>query len=227
MITGTAHLGDGYVTRFQQTTWGDARNAASGTNMSANQVGHAHGAAAYRIPARTGGFIFSIYRSFFNFDTSQITKPVESATIKIHGFSENSGDIILAKATPDIAILGLADFNAIDGWDYSLTTGAGHGTNVNNITIYSVKDHNLAAEGVQSYWSDTSYNNIVLSTAALSDIHLRDNLYVCLLNYTYDVLDIVPTDETGKNGFYYADSAGGKPILECHLHNAVFMGTNF
>ena len=90
---------DGYVAKFNQSTWAAARDATSGsTQVSVQYSGSA--IRASEGAGRGGGTIYSVYRSFFCFDTSGITTPVAEANLMLRGYYSNNG-------TP-IAVQGLA-----------------------------------------------------------------------------------------------------------------------
>ena len=90
MATVYTDAGDGYVLRTNQSSWSDARANTAGTGSGDSITGHANAVSAYRSAARGGGYNFSIYRSFFFFDTSGISADVDSATFKVYG-SVNTG----------------------------------------------------------------------------------------------------------------------------------------
>ena len=62
-----------------------------------------------------------------------------------------------------------------------------------------------------------------------------DTVYICLINFDYDLKDIAPTGyATHKNGLYYINNTGTSkdPYIDYELaatatDNAVFFGTNF
>ena len=225
MATIYAHTNDGYVVRFNQSSWSDARANTAGTNANSTATIAAFGVSAYRSAARGGGYAFHIYRSFFFFDTSGISTDVDSATLKIFGASQAGGDLIAVKSNSDIETLGTADFGSIVGWN-TTTDGSGGGDNESNVTKYSSE---------VSTWSTTGYNDITLNAQALADMRDDDKVYICLLNFDYDLKDIAPTAYTShRNGVYYTDYTGTSrdPYIDYTLaptttDNAVFFGTNF
>ena len=226
MATIYAHTNDGYVIRTNQTSWYNARANTTGTGSSSTTTGHSLAVSAYRVSARGGGYAFNIYRSFFFFDTSGISADVDSATFKVRGFSQAGGDLIAVKSNSDIETLGTADFGSIVGWN-TTTDGSGGGDNESNVTKYSAEI---------PIWSASSYNNITLNAQALADMRDDDTVYICLLNYDYDLLDIAPTGYTShRNGLYYTNYTGTSrdPYIDYDLaevaatDNAIFFGTNF
>ena len=226
MATIYAHTNDGYVVRTNQSSWSNARATTTGTGYSDSTNSGAFGVSAYRASARGGGYAFNIYRSFFFFDTSGISADVDSATFKVRGFSQAGGDLIAVKSNSDIETLGTADFGSIVGWN-TTTDGEGGGDNEGNVIKYSDE---IPA------WSTSSYNNITLSPQALADMRDDDTVYICLLNYDYDLLDIAPTGYTShRNGLYYTNYTGTSrdPYIDYDLaavastDNAIFFGTNF
>ena len=227
MATIYAHTQDGYVTRFNQSSWSDARANSSGTGGSSIQPAHFAGISAYRALARGGGFAYSIYRSFMFFDTSGITSNVDSATLKIYGFNQSGGDLIALKSTSDILVLGTSDFEAIVGWDSSGTDGSGGGDMESSVTKYSNEI---------TTWSTTGYNNITLNAQALADMRDDNTVYIALVNFDYDLKDVEPTGYSShRNGLYYQNYTGTSRdpklvytlALPTTTDNAVFFGTNF
>jgi hypothetical protein len=226
MATIYANAGDGYVIRAAQSSWSNARATTAGTGSTDSSTGHAFAISASRLAARGGGYVFTIYRSFFFFDTSGISTDVDSATFKVRGFSQSGGDIIAVKSTSDIESLGTADFAAIVGWN-TTTDGSGGGDNESNVTKYSDEI---------STWTVSGYNDIALNAQALADMRDDNTLYICLLNFDYDLKDIAPTGYTShRNGVYYTDYSGTSrdPYLDYDLaavavtDNATFFGANF
>ena len=226
MATIYAHTNDGYVTRFAQSSWSNARANIAGTTYSSTTTNHSTGMTAERVAARGGGYTFNIFRSFFFFDTSGISTDVDSATLKVRGFSSISGDIIAVKSNSDIETLGTADFGSIVGWN-TTTDGSGGGDNESNVTKYSAEI---------STWSSSGYNDITLRSQALVDMRDDDAVFICLINYDYDLKDIAPTSHTShRNGLYYINYTGTSrdPYIDYELaavtttDNAVFFGCNF
>ena len=225
MATVYAHTNDGYVIRMNQSSWSNARANTAGTNVSSTSTLSSTAVQADRGAARGGGYVFNIRRSFFFFDTSGISADVDSATFKVRGGYNGGGDLVAVKATSDIGTLGTADFASIVGWN-TTTDGSGGGDNESNVTKYSAEI---------STWSTSGYNDIALNAQALADMRDDDTVYICLLNYDYDLLDIEPTGHTShRNGLYYTNYTGTSrdPYIDYDLavvaeDNAIFFGTNF
>ncbi len=224
MATIYAHTNDGFVARFNQSSWSNARANTAGTNVSSTGTNSTIGISAYRASARGGGYAFSIYRSFFFFDTSEISSNVSEATLKIRGSAFTTGDIIAVKSNSDIETLGTADFGSIVGWN-TTTDGSGGGDNESNVTKYSAEI---------STWDGTDYNDIALNAQALADMRDDDKVYIALVNFDYDLKDVAPTDTTGRNGLYYTNYTGTSrdPYIDYTLaptatDNSVFFGCNF
>tara|TARA_R100001443_G_scaffold77203_1_gene84437 strand:- start:7 stop:690 length:684 start_codon:yes stop_codon:yes gene_type:complete len=227
MATIYAHSGDGYVGRLNQSSWSNARANSSGTASSSTGSNFFQGIGGFAQSGRGGGSVYTIYRSFFYFDTSGISANVDSATLKIRGFSQSSGDVIAVKATSNIAGLGTADFEEIEGWDSSGTDGSGGGDMESSVTKYSNEI---------TSWSTSAYNDIALNSQALADMRDDNIIYIALINFDYDLKDVTPTDATGRNGLYYANYTGTSldPYIDYDLaavvttaDNAIFFGTNF
>ena len=227
MATIYANTQDGYVARLNQSTWSNARANSSGTTGSSTGVAFYQGISGIKASSRGGGSVYTIYRSFMAFDVSGISANVDSATLKIYGFNQSSGDLIAVKATSDIQILGTADFEAIEGWDSSGTDGSGGGDMESSVTKYSDEI---------TTWSTSGYNDIALNAQALADMRDDSYLYIALLNFDYDLKDVTPTNSTGRNGLYYANYTGTSrntyidydlAAVVTTADNAIFFGTNF
>ena len=225
MATIYAHTNDGYVARFSQSSWSNARANSSGTVASSVANTSTVGMSAYVQAGRGGASVFHLVRSFMYFDTSGISSNVDSATLKIRGVTYGTGDVIALKATSDIATLGTADFEAITGWDSSGTDGSGGGDMESSVTKYSNEI---------TTWSTSGYNDITLNAQALADMRDDSTVYIALLNFDYDLKDVEPTDMSGRNGLYYINYTGTSrdPYVDYTLatlttDNAIFFGTNF
>ena len=185
---------DGYIAVFNQSTWAAARDAAIGSNNDGLQ----YSSSAIRASGssgRGGGTIYTVYRSFFCFDTSGITGPVAEANFMLRGFSTTNG-------TP-IAVQGLAfggdggtalangDFDSIRGWSA--------GSSLDGLaTIYGT---------FSGTWSTSGYNSFSDSWALRRNMQDNDVVIVCVMNYDYDYLNVQPSG-TYYNGLYYAEYTG-------------------
>ena len=226
MATVYANTQDGYAARHNQSSWANARANSSGTAGSSAGTAHFAGISAYRSSARGGGVAYHIYRSFMYFDTSGISSNVDSATLKIRGYSQTSGDLIAVKATSNISTLGTSDFEEIDGWDSSGTDGSGGGDMESSVTKYSDE---------VTTWTASGYNDITLNAQAKADMRDNGAIYIALINFDYDLKDVAPTGfSDNRNGLYYVNYTGTSrdPYIDYELatvatDNSVFFGTNF
>ena len=223
MATIYAHTNDGYVRRTNQSSWSNARATTTGTYANSTGSFSGFGVAASKTTARGGGSTYNIYRSFFFFDTSGISTDVDSATFKVFGYSQTSGDLIAVKSNSDIETLGTADFGSIVGWN-TTTDGSGGGDNESNVTKYSAEI---------STWSNSGYNDITLNAQALADMRDDDKVYICLINFDHDLKDIEFTG-FNRNGLHYTNYTGTSrdPYIDYELaptatDNSIFFGTNF
>ena len=212
---------DGYVGKFH-ASWNSARSFTTGAAISHTATSSSFGIQSTAASGRGGGTTYTIYRSFFIFDTSGINQLVESATLSLRGYSASSGDVILVAATSDISTLTTADYDSILDWDDSGTDGSGGGSGEPHLSKYS--------DGYVVTWTTSDYNNITLTPEAMQDMRDNDSLYVCAMNYNKDFLDIAPTT-THKLGLYYENYTGTsrdpKITYELSKSNAILMGTNF
>ena len=223
MATIYAHTNDGYVYKTD-SNWATARDATTGGSSSYSGTLSAYAIRSDRTSSRGGGTSYFVTRTFMYFDTSGISTDVQSATLKVYGLSQNSGDIIAVKATSDITNLSTSDFNSITGWSTGSADGSGGGDNESNVTKYSDE---IAT------WSTSGYNDITLTSTALANMRDDDTVYICLMNYDHDLKDIAPTG-TNRNGLYFANYTGTSrdPYIDYTLtptvsDNSVFFGTNF
>ena len=193
MATVYAHTNDGYVRASSTTSFAHCRDNSGASFWSVSGITvSTQGVATYKATAR-GAATWYIYRSFFYFDTSGITGTVDSATLKIYGRSYTTGDLIAVKSNSDITNLSGSDFDAIDGWNSSGVD------NESNVTKYSSEI---------STWS-SGYNDITLTSDALTDMENDNTLYVCLMNYDYDLKNVDPGTATDtRNGLYYINYTG-------------------
>ncbi len=218
---------DGYVGRTNQSNWSNARNSGVGTISSATATNSSQSVGAYVQLSRGGGTTINIQRSFFVFDTSGISGTVDSATLKIMGTNNTSGDLIALKATSAISSLSTADFNSIDGWVYNTTDGSGGGNQIPNVTAYSSE--------VSTWLAYPNYNEITLNAQARTDMENNDDLYIALVNYDYDLRDLDSGPASAKNGMYFENYTGTSrdPYIDYEVatvtvtHNATFFGSNF
>ena len=225
MATIYADASDGKVYK-SNSDWATARDATSGSSFSSTTSADAFGIRGERTSGRGGGYSYNIQRIFMKFDTSGISSNVDSATLKVYGYSNGGGDIITLKATSDISTLGTADFNAITGWLGGSADGSGAGDNDSNVTKYSSE---IAT------WSTSGYNDITLNSTALANMRDDSVVYICLMNYDHDLRDIAPTGYSAhRNGLYFADNSGTSkdPYIDYTLaavvsDNAILFGTSF
>ena len=222
MATIYAHTNDGYV-YAAGSNFALIRGAGTGNSTSSTGTASAYAIRSDVSTGRGGGSTYTVTRTFMYFDTSGISTDVQSATLKVYGYINGGGDIIAVKATSDISSLATSDFDAITGWD-STSDGSGGGDNESNVTKYSDE---IAT------WSTSGYNDITLTSTALANMRDDNTVYICLMNYDYDLKDIAPTG-TNRNGLYYVNYTGTSrdPYIDYTLaptttDNAVFFGTNF
>tara|TARA_B100001123_G_C15316132_1_gene1026174 strand:+ start:234 stop:902 length:669 start_codon:yes stop_codon:yes gene_type:complete len=131
------------------------------------------------------------YRVFMSFDTSGISVAPTSATLKVYGKANGTGDIILVKSTQ--ASTDILAYNDLEGW----TSGYDDG----DLTAYSSEI---------STWSTSGYNDITLNATALSDMASLSTLSIAILNHTYDYQDTAPPGDPliEQNGMYFTQETG-------------------
>lgn len=213
---------DGYVYKTTTTGFSDTREATAGS-LSDTTIGSAGAFASITQvkagPGRFNSTNYSIYRSFYRFDVSDLNN-VDRVKILIRGYSANSGRTIFVKSTQG-STLSTADFDAITGW-------VNDEDNENNVTTYS----DLISD---SSWSTTSTNVITLNDQALEDIRNNDFFQCALINYDYDLKDSDPggTSYDYATGGYYSKKSDGsnssyRPYLSyTELPTDMFLGFSF
>ena len=100
-----------------------------------------------------------------------------------------------------------------------------------NVTLYSAEWVNGTTA-----WDESDYNELTLTSAALSAMVSLDNFYICIIESTHDLNDSdsgSTSFEQLGNGMYFDDDAGKEMQIDytagvaAAADNAVFFGTNF
>ena len=132
------------------------------------------------------GDAFNIVRSFYYFDFSSVTKPLNTATLRIYGLTNGGVDCRIIKSTAfggdGGTALATSDWTAITGYNSG-------GTLSGNVTEYSSE---------KTSWSTSGYNDFVLNRSALTDINTNGRLIVCLIDSDWDY----PDSEPGAGGSF-------------------------
>ena len=202
MPTITANTSDGYITSGINATWNTIHDATTGAAVDDNDQRYPY---PVRVTCTAAGrsFDFDIARYFMTFDTSGISVAPSSATLKIKGFAETSGDLIAIKGTAWAGgTLATSDFNNFDGY--------ASGWGPSDTTPYSAE---------VSTWTHNSFNAFTLNSDALSDMASLSTLYVVIMNHTYDYSDVIPVSgrscaSSEFNGMYHADASGDEPYID-------------
>ena len=171
---------DRQITGITSPTFAGARDATSGTVGTGGSGGTPTTfpvAIQYSKVAGARANQISINRFFIEFDTSDISVTPADATLQIHGSTNSSADFFAVKATFSDGSLSGGDFDAIDGWS------AGS-DNSSNVTKYSSE---------VTSWSTSGYNNITLTSDALSDMVSEDNFKICLIQSGNDLANVEAT----------------------------------
>jgi hypothetical protein len=164
--------------------WATARDAGSGIAVN----NYASSPQAVGIDFTSGRTpTYTIYRSFFAFDTSGISSTVSSATLKIRGRSNGAADFFVVKSEHQNPLVG-TDYDAITGWS--------SGDNSGNVTKYSSE---------VTSWNTSTYNTITLNASALSDLVSLSTFKVCLIEADHDLVDSAPTSDF-FTGMWYTEA---------------------
>ena len=198
---------DGVIYKSNQSSWVNARDATSGT-ASLNSSLSSYFTGVIRGPSRSGGIVYTVYRSFMVFDTSSITGTIASAELSIYGFSSNDGSVIAVKSNAYGGDGGTAlangDFDAIAGWS------AG-GSLAGSATVYG-------AQKTTTNWETSDWNNFTATSDLLTDMKNNNVVTICFMDYTNDYLNSALTSNASLNcGGYYAENYAKRPHIDYTL----------
>jgi len=189
---------DGRIYITSQSSWANARDATSGTANTASAY-NSYFTGIARNPARGGGSVYSIYRSFMAFDTSGITGTVGSAILSIRGYNSNDGSVIAVKSNAyggdGGTSLANGDLDAIAGWSAGSSLAG-------SATVYG-------SQILTSSWSTSGYNHFTATSDLLTDMKNQNVVIICFMDYTNDFLNSAPTSNVRLNcGAFYAEQSG-------------------
>ena len=189
------------ITGTTSPTFAGVRDATSGTVLTGfggSFPTSYPSAIKYSKVASPRADTFNINRFFIEFDTSDISVTPADATLSIYGHTNSSADFFAVKATFSDGSIVNGDFDSIDGW----TAGA---DNSSNVTKYSSE---------VTSWSTGAYNDITLTSDALSDMASEDNFKICLIQSDNDLANVEATAvvttglQIGANPIRLAYTAG-------------------
>ncbi len=189
---------DGYI-KAKGTSFQNARAASSGYYINDASITHNEGfsMAATLYKKNTPTTFFG--RTFIAFDVSSITSTHTSATLTLHGFTNQviaQGGFAIIKSTafgtggvngttPGQDLI-MSDFDKIAGSGGLATSSM---ANQNGVVKYST----YSGSNFSTNWLTGSVGNVfTLNTQALADIGNNDWFVICLVNYTYDYLYNAP-----------------------------------
>ena len=215
-----ASANDGYINKFDVGGgWAAVRDATSGTRTFATST--SNNFAIHIIWAAKGAGLWAIERSFFDFDTSGITVAPSSATFNVQTHNLRAADFFVVKSTQSTSLAN-ADFDAITGWSIGVD-------NEGNVTKYSSEITTPAPSGY--------YNNISLTSAALSDMASLSTFKICLIESVHDLRNVDPATDSANlaTGLRFSEYGGTAkdPYIDytagvaAAADNATFFGTNF
>ena len=189
---------DGYIGRFNQSSWTNARDGTSG-NASGLTVGqNTLALRADRTSARGGGTAFHVYRTFMEFDTSDVKLKPSAATLKVYGYINSTADLLVVQANFSDGSLSTADFDSIVNW--------GAGNRSINVIRYTASEI--------TSWSTSAYNELELSETALEHMVENDLIKMCFIEYDHDLTDNSPTG-LNRSGMYFSEAslASRRPLI--------------
>ena len=221
MATIAGGSNDGYCS-MGLGSWVDVRNGA-GSGYDSN---NGSDDTAVQHFYHSGRGTYGIRRAFFEFNTSGISATPSAATLKIHGYSNNSGDVIAVKSEQG-GTLADGDFNSLDS---AILTALGNTDGNGAGALNASASYTYSAE--IDTWILGLYNDIALNAYALSDMASLSTFKVCLMNHTNDFLDQDGTSseinglrwqERGDTQWPYIDYTPAVTVVD----NATFFGANF
>jgi hypothetical protein len=178
-----AGTSDCYMRVDNEPSWSGARDLAIAESISTTT---SKNAAAWKVAVNAAQTQYDVYRSFFAINTSGITLPPTSATLKLYGYINSDVSSIISKV--DASATGDSTTNFITN-DFGKVSFSAYSSEITS-------------------WTVSGYNEITLNAAALADMAALDEFKFALINYTYDFLDVTPTSSTSdKAGVYYANEA--------------------
>jgi hypothetical protein len=185
-------------------TWAGVRDATGG-NVSSFWASTGTLSLVNRVMYHSGRGNYFLHRWFMWFDTSGITSTPSSANISLTVTGAGSGDSIIIKSTAfggdGLSALATGDYDAFPGF----STGASMS---GNVTDYSNNVTNNAANPLV----------YTLNSDALSDMTSNNYLIVCVVNYSFDYLNVssgLPSTNSHDLGIRTADysTASERPTL--------------
>lgn len=190
---------DGYIVSDTLSAWADTRDDTDGNSVVAGVNSINNFTNVSRFSGRRGASTYRIYRSFMWFDTSGITGTVSAATIKVYGYTGNSGSVIAVKSTA----FGGDGGTALATTDLDAITGYSAGSSLaGNATIYG-------PQILTSSWSTSGYNDFTGTSDLRADMQNNDAVIICFMDYTNDYLNSAPGSASTVNcGAYYTDNTG-------------------
>ena len=196
--------------------WGDHHDDTHAYNIATGTDGIELGVRLYLYR----GFLqFVQYwdRSFFEFDVSGISVAPSAATLKLYGRDNDTGDFFAVKGTQSGTIVK-EDWDSIAGWDTTdAADGNGNGDQEAHVTKYSAE---------VTSWSTSGYNDITLTSAALSDIASLSTLKICLIESVHDLRDIQPANDISFLIGHDQLASAGKEITLSYTAGSTGYGSN-
>lgn len=169
----------GEVRIVNQSSHANARDASTGFGAAQPTSDDSAGSEGiqYKSASGRGGTLYSIYRSFYYFDTSGNTGTISNVNLNLIGVSAASADVIVVKSTA----FGGNGGSAIDNDDFG---------NVTFATPYSSEF---------TSWTTTTANiAIPLNSTAATDIQ-NNNYFICaVIEHDHDYSDSAPGSATTK-----------------------------
>ena len=106
---------DGAIGKTGGTTWATSREATSGNSFINTLQRSTVAVSVKRQAGRGGSFQYTVWRSFFEFDVSDISALPTAAVFKLYGYINSGADFNVVAANFSDGSLGGGDFDSIVG----------------------------------------------------------------------------------------------------------------
>ena len=184
-----AGINDGVISNTDNVSWAATRDATSGDSVLTNSLilGTSYGGQGTGIG--TAGY-WSVWRSYFQFDVSAITDPLESAILNMY-FISSGKKFKIVRMERNFTTLDVDNFAELGGF----VAGA---TMAGNVTDY--------IDGVGT--DSSGFNVITLNAQARADMLAGNNgnFNIAVVGYTYDYLNVEPdAGDSNVGGLVYND----------------------
>lgn len=179
---------DGFVS-ISGENWSGIRNSVSGSIVDSSSEFNDSAVSA------SNNSLFSISRSFFAFNTSNLSSNaiINNVSFFIHGYGSNESRVMAQEWTSVSSDLGLDDYSALD------LDGSSFGNT--------------------STWVIDGYNRIDFDSLGIDSINKDGFTYLVLREYDHDYSNVTP-EGSNSNGLFFSDDSMGSsrhPYLQINF----------